>query len=379
MSPCGSTCVPSKNVGLHVERQESVLGHPVAEPTAELGGHPAHLARRAVRRVGRARPPQCEASSSFRLRGTVIAQAILRASLRVPPPAALRLSTLVRTPGDPPSERGSDSTAPLRKGEATHIRRHQPQKPTVRESGAGPHRWAVAMELRPDNPCDRIGRVLGPQNDVVRHMTALPHRDVAAALEKVRASDSLPVVKLAFEFLVLTAARWGEVRWAVWPEMDHGGGGGHLPAHAGPGVGLASREAGREEAEEPVRDGPADAAAGVRRAGSRPVSGREPAYPGYNPGLARDPPLRTRTSPALRWIARAGASPPFPPLRRSPMARRRPDLDGGRGRARAHPAGLPHWLQPQPDRSLGRYAQAGHRGRRGDRSPDRDRAGARQC
>ena len=54
------------------------------------------------------------------------------------------------------------------------------------------------MELRPDNLCDRIGRVLGPQNDVVRHMTALPHRDVAAALEKVRASDSLPVVKLAF-------------------------------------------------------------------------------------------------------------------------------------------------------------------------------------
>ncbi len=81
--------------------------------------------------------------------------------------------------------------------------------------------WAVAMELRPDNPCDRVGRVLGPQNDVVRHMKALPHREVAAALGKVRASDSLPVVKLAFEFLVLTAARWGEVRWAVWPEMDH--------------------------------------------------------------------------------------------------------------------------------------------------------------
>ena len=81
--------------------------------------------------------------------------------------------------------------------------------------------WAVAMELRPDNPCDRVGRVLGPQNDVVRHMKALPHREVAAALGTVRASDSLPVVKLAFEFLVLTAARWGEVRWAVWPEMDH--------------------------------------------------------------------------------------------------------------------------------------------------------------
>ena len=55
---------------------------------------------------------------------------------------------------------------------------------------------------------------------MVRHMKALPHREVAAAVEKVQTSDSLPVVKLAFEFLVLTAARWGEVRWAVWPEMD---------------------------------------------------------------------------------------------------------------------------------------------------------------
>ena len=80
--------------------------------------------------------------------------------------------------------------------------------------------WAVAMELRPDNPCDRVGRVLGPQNSVVRHMKALPHHDVASALGRVRASASPPPVKLAFEFLVLTAARWGEVRWAVWPEID---------------------------------------------------------------------------------------------------------------------------------------------------------------
>ena len=52
--------------------------------------------------------------------------------------AALRLPTLVRTPGDPPSKRGSDPAAPLRKGEADHIRHHQPQRSTVRESGAGP-------------------------------------------------------------------------------------------------------------------------------------------------------------------------------------------------------------------------------------------------
>ena len=42
--------------------------------------------------------------------------------------------------------------------------------------------WAVAMDLRSDNPCDRIGPVLGAQGSAVRHMRALPHREVASAL-----------------------------------------------------------------------------------------------------------------------------------------------------------------------------------------------------
>ena len=56
--------------------------------------------------------------------------------------------------------------------------------------------WAVAMDLRPDNPCDRIG----------------------------------PVVKLAFEFLVLTATRSGEVRGAVWTKIDQDEGVWIIPA-----------------------------------------------------------------------------------------------------------------------------------------------------
>ena len=80
--------------------------------------------------------------------------------------------------------------------------------------------WAVAMDLRPGNPCDRIGPVLGAQGKVVRHMRALPHGEVASAIEKVRASSSGLVVKLAFEFLVLTATRSGEVQGAVWTEID---------------------------------------------------------------------------------------------------------------------------------------------------------------
>ena len=70
--------------------------------------------------------------------------------------------------------------------------------------------WAVAMDLRPDNPCDRIGPVLGVQGKVVRHMRKLPHGEVASAIETVRASNTRSVVKLAFEFLVLTAVRSGE-------------------------------------------------------------------------------------------------------------------------------------------------------------------------
>ena len=80
--------------------------------------------------------------------------------------------------------------------------------------------WAVAMEFRTDNPCDRIRATLGRQRDVVQHMPALSHRDVSAALETVRASRATTAAKLAFEFLVLTAARSGEVRMAQWTEVD---------------------------------------------------------------------------------------------------------------------------------------------------------------
>ena len=48
-----------------------------------------------------------------------------------------------------------------------------------------------------------------------QHMRALPHRKVPAAIRTVQASTGAPGVKLAFEFLVLTAARWAE-----WSEID---------------------------------------------------------------------------------------------------------------------------------------------------------------
>ena len=80
--------------------------------------------------------------------------------------------------------------------------------------------WAVALEHRADNPCDRLGPVLGPHDLAVRHFRALPHAEVAAVVAAVHGSRALPALKLAFEFLVLTAGRSGEVRGALWAEMD---------------------------------------------------------------------------------------------------------------------------------------------------------------
>ena len=90
--------------------------------------------------------------------------------------------------------------------------------------------WAIAMDWRTDNPCDRLLPVLGPQHDVVTHRKALPHGEVAAAIAKVRAAKPGKVDTLAFEFLVLTAARGGEVRGAVWSEIDQDAGVWTIPA-----------------------------------------------------------------------------------------------------------------------------------------------------
>ena len=90
----------------------------------------------------------------------------------------------------------------------------------VRHRIAAVMQWAVAMEYRPDNPCERVAATLGRQRRVVRHMRALPHAEVAEAVATVRASRATTAAKLAFEFLVLTAARSGEVRLARWDEID---------------------------------------------------------------------------------------------------------------------------------------------------------------
>lgn len=91
----------------------------------------------------------------------------------------------------------------------------------VRQRIGAVMKWAVAQGYRQDNPAgDAISAAL-PKNGVrVRHQRALPHGEVAGALERVRATEALPSTKLALELLVLTACRSGEVRMARWREFD---------------------------------------------------------------------------------------------------------------------------------------------------------------
>ena len=82
---------------------------------------------------------------------------------------------------------------------------------------------AIAEGHRTDNPIDQASAALpnrrGDQQRVQRQ-AALPYDQVADALSVVAATNAWLGTKLAFRFLVLTAARSGEVRGATWAEID---------------------------------------------------------------------------------------------------------------------------------------------------------------
>jgi integrase len=84
-------------------------------------------------------------------------------------------------------------------------------------------KWAVAQGWRQDNPAENIAQALPKAERAKAHRKALPYSEVASCIETVRASGAGLSTKLALEFLVLTAARSGEARGALWSEFDlHG-------------------------------------------------------------------------------------------------------------------------------------------------------------
>jgi integrase len=91
----------------------------------------------------------------------------------------------------------------------------------VRQRIAAVMKWAIAQGHRPDNPAgDAVTAALPKQSSARKHLRALPHRDVTDAIERIRQAKAYPTVRLAAEFAIVTAVRSGEVRGAVWDEID---------------------------------------------------------------------------------------------------------------------------------------------------------------
>ena len=81
-------------------------------------------------------------------------------------------------------------------------------------------RWCVTEGYRLDDPTTSVDAALPKANDVKKHMRSLPHSEVPEVLRKVWESNAAATTKCAFQFLVLAAARSGEVRLATWDEVN---------------------------------------------------------------------------------------------------------------------------------------------------------------
>ena len=82
-------------------------------------------------------------------------------------------------------------------------------------------RWCVAEGHCEHNVAgDDLKGALPRQRPKAEHFAALPYKEVANAIKRVRESNAAPHTKLIFEFVALTACRSGEARGAQWEEFD---------------------------------------------------------------------------------------------------------------------------------------------------------------
>jgi integrase len=84
--------------------------------------------------------------------------------------------------------------------------------------------WAHAKGWREtDAPLRAITKGLPKQPKKDNHFAAIPWKELPAFLQRLRTNDRVgEPYRLAMEFLILTAARSGEVRGARWSEIDVG-------------------------------------------------------------------------------------------------------------------------------------------------------------
>ncbi len=81
--------------------------------------------------------------------------------------------------------------------------------------------WAKAAGYREgDNPVEGVERGLPKNGRLKEHHAALPYGEVPTFVQTMHAVDAGLPVRLGFEFLILTAARTGEVLGATWDEID---------------------------------------------------------------------------------------------------------------------------------------------------------------
>ena len=84
--------------------------------------------------------------------------------------------------------------------------------------------WAWAHDYVSENVAgEAIDGALPTMPAVKAHFRALPYGEVSGALARVDASGASPPAKLCLRFLILTVARSGEARGAMWAEIDTAG------------------------------------------------------------------------------------------------------------------------------------------------------------
>ena len=80
--------------------------------------------------------------------------------------------------------------------------------------------WAIAEGHRTANPVDAICAALPKKGETKTHHAAVPYSRAGEVIGMMRSACSWWSIGAAFEFIVLTAARSGEVRKATWNEID---------------------------------------------------------------------------------------------------------------------------------------------------------------
>jgi integrase len=70
------------------------------------------------------------------------------------------------------------------------------------------------------SPTTGVATVLGSRKRQPAHLAALPYLEVPAFVRRLRYLQGRTATRLAFEYLILTATRAGEVRLSTWAEID---------------------------------------------------------------------------------------------------------------------------------------------------------------